>query len=270
MLVGSRLGGNAVIETGGTLTIDIGAMLSGNVSVNSRGTLGGLGTIGGNAQVNGTLSPGNSIGWPLWVRGNLTLSETSTSVFELNTLNSDGTGRTGTDLVNVQGNLTLGGTLDARVGAAGYYRIFNYWGALTGEFGDVELTGAGGFVPTSATIDTRPVSMSSGEVNLAVVSAGQTLQFWNGTDSDGSGVVDGGRGVWSANGSNWTGQPGQAAINGSWSGSVAVFAGAAGGAVTVEGAQNFDTLQFSASDYELSGGTLVLAPAERICGEDTS
>lgn len=69
-----------------------------------------------------------------------------------------------------------------------------------------------------------------------------------------------GAGIWSAAGTNWTGAPGHAEINGTWGGSVGVFAGAAGGAVTVNGTQSFDTLQFSANGYTLTGGTLKLSP----------
>ena len=55
--------------------------------------------------------------------------------------------------------------------------------------------------------------------------------------------------------------PGQAGINDQWRSSVGVFAGSAGGAVTVQGSQTFDTLQFMTDGYTLAGGTLLLGPA---------
>ncbi|HTN09641.1 MAG TPA: autotransporter domain-containing protein [Acetobacteraceae bacterium] len=87
------------------------------------------------------------------------------------------------------------------------------------------------------------------------------MQFWDGTDTMGNGSVDGGVGTWTAAATNWTGQPGQAGINSVWGGTVGVFAGKAGGLVTVNGTQSFDTLQVSTDGYTLAGGTLAIAPA---------
>jgi len=74
-----------------------------------------------------------------------------------------------------------------------------------------------------------------------------------------NGTVDGGVGTWSSFGSNWTDSAGSA--DAGWGGSVGIFAGSAGGAVSVAGAVSFDTLQFSTDGYVLSGGTLSIAPA---------
>ncbi len=245
--------------SGGTLLVGdaTGAgKLGGVVNVGTDGTLGGSGTILGATTVDGTLSAGNSPG-TLTFADDLTLDSGSKSVFELNSPGIvGGTGAGGNDLVVVHGDLALGGTLDARVAAAGYYRLFNYDGTLTGTLAGGTVTGTGGFTPVTSAPDIQYGIPH--QVNLSVLAAGQTMQFWDGTDTTGNGVVDGGAGTWSTAGTNWTGQPGQANINGPWGGSVGVFAGAAGGAVTVAGTQSFDTLQFSTNGYTLQGGTLAL------------
>ncbi|WP_178131204.1 autotransporter-associated beta strand repeat-containing protein, partial [Reyranella sp. CPCC 100927] len=253
--------GGSASHTGGT-TIDAGTLLvngtiGGTVTVNAGGTLGGTGTITGPVTVGGTLSAGASPG-TLTV-GTLTLNRGSTSRFELN---SPGVvGGASNDLVIVTGGLTLGGALDAQVAAGGYYRLFNYGSTLAGAFDTTAVTGTGGFTVARHQVETAP-----NQVNLAVVGTGQTLQFWDGGDSTGNGTVDGGAGTWDGPGTNWTGQPGQANTNGTWGGSVGVFAGTAGGTVTVVGTQAFDTLQFSTTGYRLTGGTLTLSPATGTTG----
>ena len=181
------------------------------------------------------------------------LAAGSVSRFELNTPGvAGGSGPTGNDLVNVTGNLTLGGTLDiAGAPSAGYYRLFNYGGTLSGSYGSVS---AGAFTPTVLT-------NIANQVNLSLLGAGQQMQFWDGGDQAGNGIVNGGSGTWNSVGTNWTGMPGQAGINDQWRSSVGVFAGSAGGAVTVQGSQTFDTLQFMTDGYTLAGGTLLLGPA---------
>ncbi|MFT4119134.1 autotransporter-associated beta strand repeat-containing protein, partial [Bradyrhizobium sp.] len=84
------------------------------------------------------------------------------------------------------------------------------------------------------------------------------MQFWDGADTTGNGRVDGGAGTWGNFGSNWTTSDGSA--NGSWAGSVGIFAGTAG-TVTVQGVQSFDTLQFSTDGYRLEGDALKIAVA---------
>lgn len=227
-----------------------GSSFSGSLNI-AGGTLGGSGTIGGTVRIQSgaTLSAGNSPG-TLNV-GELILFSGSTSEFELGTAGTVG-GITN-DLVIVAGNLVLGGTLNATAGSSGYYQLFQYGGTLSGSYGTVNVSGvanANGVIQTGI----------SGQVNLVVLADGQVLQFWDGADTIGNGTVDGGSGTWSTSGTNWTGQPGEAGINGSFVGAVAVFAGTAG-TVTVDGTQSVDTLQFKTDGYTLSGGTLNLAPA---------
>ena len=121
-----------------------------------------------------------------------------------------------------------------------------------GAYGTVNVTGV-----TNGTGTVQ--SGIDGEVNMVVLADGQVLQFWDGSETTGNGNVEGGTGTWSSTGTNWTGAPGEAEINGSYVGSVAVFSGTAG-VVTVDGTQAFDTLQFKTDGYELTGGTLEIAP----------
>lgn len=262
LVVGNRLGGATTVASGGTLLVGNhgypGAALTGDVSVNLGGTLGGIGAIGGNVEVSGILSAGNSPG-TLTINGNLALTGDATSIFELNTPGViGGSGATGNDLISVAGDLTLGGALDVRVASAGYYRLFNYDRSLTGTFDSGTLTGTGGFVPVGSSNPDIRYDVP-GQVNLAVLGAGQIMQFWDGAGSVANNMVDGGSGTWTGFATNWTDSIGTA--NGGWQGSVGVFAGAVGGTVLVEGAQSFDTLQFSTNGYELTGGTLAFAPA---------
>ena len=235
----------------GTLAVD--GSLAGAVNVQAGAALAGDGAIAGTATVasGARLAPGHGGPGSLSI-GQLILGAGSTSQFELNTpgvVNGPG----GNDLVQVTGDLSLNGTLSVGgAPAAGYYRLFDYGGSLGGAFSSV--TGTGAFTPTVLT-------NIGGQVNLSLLGPGQQMQFWDGGDQTGNGVVDGGSGTWSAAATNWTGMPGQAGINDQWRGSVGVFAGAAGGAVTVQGNQTFDTLQFSTDGYRLSGGGLAIGPA---------
>jgi fibronectin-binding autotransporter adhesin len=220
------------------------------VNVQSGATLSGIGSIGGlvTVQSGGTLSAGQSPG--TMTVGALNLNAGSTSVFQLGSPGVVG-GPTN-DLVNVTGNLTLGGTLSVDAPSAGYYRLFNY-GTLTPS----------NFATIAGSSNGTPVVLTNvpNQVNLSIAAAGQRIQFWDGADQAGNGVVNGGTGTWNVANTNWTGAPGQANINDQWRSSVGVFTGTAG-TVTVVGAQAFDTLQFSTTGYVLNagaGGQLQLA-----------
>ncbi|HEV7407128.1 MAG TPA: autotransporter-associated beta strand repeat-containing protein [Bradyrhizobium sp.] len=220
------------------------------VNVQSGATLSGIGSIGGlvTIQSGGTLSAGQSPG--TMTVGALNLNAGSTSVFELGSPGVVG-GPTN-DLVNVTGNLTLGGTLSVNAPSAGYYRLFNYGTLTPSNFATVSGSSNG-----TATV----LSNVSNQVNLLIANAGQQIQFWDGADQTGNGVVNGGTGTWNAANTNWTGAPGQATFNDQWRSSVGVFAGTAG-TVTIAGAQAFDTLQFITTGYVLNagaGGQLQLA-----------
>ncbi|KFC62385.1 putative Outer membrane autotransporter barrel domain protein [Bosea sp. LC85] len=252
-LTGANSYTGATTVDGGELRVN-GSLGNTAVTVGAAGTLSGAGSIAGSVTVGGILSAGNSPG-TLTV-GSLRLDAGSISRFELNTPGlMGGSGAAGNDLITVNGNLTLGGVLDARVAAAGYYRLFNYGGALTGTFSATALTSA---TPSFTIAHYAMKSDVPGQVNLAVLGIGQAMQVWDGGHSTGNGTVNGGAGTWGAFGTNWTDANGSK--NQGWGSSVGVFTGATGGPVTVSGTRTFDTLQFSTNGYVLSGGTLALAP----------
>ncbi len=96
-------------NTGGSLTAAGGNFsFSGGLNVGT-GTLGGTGTITGNVTAGGLVSPGNSPG-QLTIAGNLTLLNTSTTLFEL----GGTTQGTGYDFLNVTGTAALDGTLQLK------------------------------------------------------------------------------------------------------------------------------------------------------------
>nr|WP_269791926.1 autotransporter-associated beta strand repeat-containing protein [Stenotrophomonas sp. Iso1] len=238
--------------SGGTLAIN--GSVTGDVQVNAAGTLAGSGQIGGSVNVLGTLSAGNSPG-TLRIAGNLALDARSTSVFELG--QAEVAGGPANDLVEVGGDLTLGGTLQAQTASAGWYRLFNYGGNLSGTFDVTDVSSSrAGFTVASHAVDMA----TAGQVNLTVLAAGQSIQFWDGSHTSPSGLIGGAGGIgnWNSADTTWTND--SATINSHWGGSVAHFGGVAG-AVSVVGTQRFDTLQFASNGYLLTGGTLALSPA---------
>src|SRR5947209_9183232 len=238
----------ATTVAGGDLRVN--GSVAGALAVQSGATLSGTGSVDGlvTIQSGGTPPAGQSPG--TLTLGALNLNSGSTSVFELGSPGVVG-GATN-DLVNVTGNLTLGVSLSVNAPSAGYYRLFNYGTLTPSNF--ATITGSSNGAPTVLT-------NVPNQVNLSVAAAGQRIQFWDGADQTGNGVVNGGTGTWNATNTNWTGAPGQAAINDQWRSSVGVFSAAAG-TVTVAGVQAFDTLQFSTTGYQLNaaaGGQLQLA-----------
>ncbi|NYT39696.1 autotransporter-associated beta strand repeat-containing protein [Sphingomonas sp. R-74633] len=208
--------------------------------------LGGSGTFHGSVTLdNAVLAPGNSPG-TLAIAGNLTLGTGTILNYELG---APGTvGGASNDLVNVAGNLTLNGTLNTIASGAGYgpgyYRLFNYGGTLT----DNEIVVgsiAGG-------LDAQVLTDIGGQVNVRLGGA-QIIQYWDGGDTTGSSATaggSGGSGIWNALSTNWT-APAGFAINDSWRGQAGVFAGAAGGTVTIDGALAFEKLSFETDGYQL-------------------
>jgi len=253
--------GNTQVNAGALL---VDGSVNGAVTANSGSTLGGSGRIAGDVEIaaGATLSPGHNGPGTLTVDGDLALHANSATRFELG--QSGVVGGTSNDLVSVGGNLSLGGTLTAQAASAGWYRLFNYDGNLSGGFASTQVNSTqSNFTPSGHTLDTG----TAGQINLSVVGAGQSLRFWNGGQTSGTGSVAGGAGTWSMFGTNWTDSTG-AATQG-WNGSVAVFGGSSGGDVSVEGTQSFDTLQFSTNGYKLladTGGNLALSPASATQG----
>lgn len=228
--------------------------LGGTVYVGSGGTLGGAGLLSGPVTVDGMLATGSSPS-TLTFDDSLTLNAGAKSVFEFNSPGVvGGTGLGGNDLVVVNGTLTLGGTLKAEVAAAGYYRLFNYGTLAAGSvFDDKEIVSSrhGFSVAHSGIQYSVP-----GQVNLVVLGTGQSIQFWDGANTNSDGVIHGGTGTWQGLSTNWKNETDLS--NAGWAASVGVFSGTAG-TVSVQGSALFDTLQFSTDGYRIEGDRLVMA-----------
>ena len=212
--------------------------------VGAGATLGGNGAILGNVQVGSgaALSPGASAG-TLTV-GALHLAAGSILNYELAAPNVVGNGVN--DLVNVLGDLTLAGTLNVTAlpgFGIGTYRLIDYGGALTDNglsFGEL---------PAGFAYALRP---ATGQVDLSVDDPKpEPVQFWDGSNLAGDGIVNGGSGVWSAGRTSWTNATG--AANQAFGGEIAVF-GSGPGAVTVQGEAEFRTLRFLTNGYSLVAG----------------
>jgi fibronectin-binding autotransporter adhesin len=262
-------GAGAVVQRGGgttTLTamnsyagptsVDSGRLLvdgaiGGSATVASGARLGGSGVIGGVVTIadGGHLAPGDSPG-TLTV-GALVLGPGSWLDYELGLPDIVGAGVS--DLTIVRGGLTLDGALNlANAGGLGLgvYRLIDYGGALI-DNGLVLGAAPSGLSASDLEISTA----TPGEVNLIVSQGGPGLQFWDGSDTVGNGVVDGGAAIWSAAGTNWTTADG--AANAAWKGGFAIFQGV-GGAVTLGEPIAFEGIQFRTTDYRIEGGGLGL------------
>lgn len=262
-------------------------------TVNAGATLGGEGTLGGNVVVSegATLSPGdydqqNQVSLAkgkFTIDGDLTLAKGATSHFQLGQAHV--AGGDFNDLVEVKGNLQLGGTLNvslAKDGAfgPGVYRLFNYEGKLltadgedynlAGETGDKTLTF--GSFPDGNASEHFLQTILQNQVNL-VNTHGINLQFWDGDANDkgqhgadfisGNNTIEGGDGTWTApvqtfEENKWTAYNGNK--NAPWEqAAFAVFAGERG-TVTVDsdvrnGAQlqpvHVSGMQFLTDGYEI-------------------
>ncbi|WP_146151045.1 autotransporter outer membrane beta-barrel domain-containing protein [Allosphingosinicella deserti] len=247
----------------GLVQVDSGALvLNGTVGdragktaqlrVEAGAMLGGSGTFLGNVTVadGGIVGPGSSPG-TLTIAGNYTLGAGTVLRYELGQPGVVGSGTN--DLIVVGGNLTLDGSLEVTAlpdFGAGYYRLIDYAGTLTDNELAVGTTPAG----FTGTVQTG----IAGQVNILFNDGAQRVQYWDGADATGSSAAvngDGGTGVWRAAGTNWTAASGFG-VNDGWAGQAGVFAGVAGGTVTVEGTQSFQRLRFDTAGYVLEGGAL--------------
>ncbi len=148
----------------------------------------------------GILAPGDTVG-TLTV-GSISLSNASLLNYELGTPGVIGSGVN--DLISVSGDLTLDGILNttALTGfGPGGYRLFDFGGALTDNTLDIG-TVPSGFVASNFII----VTGVPNEVDLLVLAgpSAPAVQFWDGSDFEGNGRIDGGMGNWDNFGTNWT------------------------------------------------------------------
>jgi len=164
-------------------------------------------------------------------------------------------------LFDVAGDLTLDGVLNVTDGddfGVGVYRLFNYGGALTNNGMTIDMA------PTGYTADDLAIQTAlAGQVNLAV--SLNELRFWDGDpENAGNGAIDGGDGVWSLSGGNWTDVDGVQNGQNRPVPSLAVFMGP-GGVVTVDnsdGDVSATGLQFASDGYVLTGEGLRLTAAD--------
>lgn len=235
----NSLTGDTQVDAG-TLNLS-GSLGSANVLVASVGTLTGAGSLLGTLGVanGGSLSLASA---QTLSAGSLVLGSGSNLQLALGAPST-------TFLLNVGGNLTLGGTVnvtDAGGFGVGVYRLINYTGTLTNN--GIAI----GAVPASYTSSDLSLQTAVGnQVNLLVASPIGNIRFWNGTIASPNGTVNGGSGTWDAAGTSWTTSTGAQALG--WNGDFAVFQGVSG-QVTVVGPQSFTGLQFATDGYRLLEG----------------
>jgi autotransporter-associated beta strand protein len=234
------------------------------VTVSKGATLAGTGAIAGPVTVSsgGRLSVGTGTG--TMTTGALTLAAGSALDMELG--QAGVVGGALNDLLNVNGDLSLGGTLNVSQSAggnfgAGLYRLINYTGALTANAMTI------GSAPTPAGYLALQTGIAN-QINL-VNTGGLALNMWDGANpaNFNDGKIAGGAGTWRAGSpaDNWTDVNGVA--NAGWvQDGFAIFAGT-GGAVTVDnngtdGAVRIGGAQFAVDDYSIGGDALTIsAPA---------
>jgi fibronectin-binding autotransporter adhesin len=244
----------------GATTINGGALIvigaidsrSGGVAVNSGGTLSGTGTIAGVVTVNSSGTLAGAAGSTLTL-GGLALSGGASVNVALGAPSNQA-------LFNVTGNLTLGGTLNVTSQGgfgAGVYRLMDYGGTLTDNGLAIGTTPSG----TSAG-DFFVQTAVAGQVNL-LNSSGQTLGFWDGSQTIANGRIDGGSGTWSVTNTNWTNADGSLNAPYHPNPTYAVFQGTAG-TVTVDGSGGtigVTGLQFVTDGYVIQGDAIALQGA---------
>ncbi|UXM95533.1 autotransporter domain-containing protein [Bartonella sp. HY329] len=236
--------------------------LSSDLLVNNSGILSGTGSTGNVVMNNGAiLRPGttNNAG-TLVINGNLTLNDGVHLNYRFGEVNI--AGGTNNDLVSVNGDLTLAGTINVTENgnfAPGIYRIFNYSGSLSDNGLLI------GTMPQQS--QTHVQTAVKGEVNL-VNSYGTQLNFWDGEGIVNDSVITGGSGIWqmAPNGATpWTSANG--AQNGSFEkDAFAVFTGKAGQVAinANNGPVSASGLQFASDGYRLSGDMLQLSGNQNI------
>ncbi|MGJ7555677.1 autotransporter outer membrane beta-barrel domain-containing protein [Variovorax sp. RB3P1] len=233
---------------------------TGNVQVASGATLAGGGIVTGAVTIadGGSLAPGNSPG--TLTTGDLTLNSGALLRYEL--------GATGesplNDLVQVNGNLVLDGTLNVTTSAGGsfgpgLYRLIKYTGSLTDNVLNLGTTPA---LPADLYVQTRVAN----EVNL-INSTGVSLNFWDGNDAANNGTVGGGSGTWRIGnpGDGWADANGS--VNSTWKQDQFAMFGGSAGTVTVDnggGNIRIGGAQFYTDGYIVNGDALTLSNAETL------
>ena len=242
--------GAGVISVGGvgpgTLAVENGGRVIGDIDVLGGGTLRGNGIVGNTGIHSGGTLVGVQ-GRTLSINGDLALYTGANVNVALGTPGNAGA------LFNVYGNLRLDGTLNVTNAGgfgAGVYRIMGYSGSLT-DNGLIVGTMPSG---TTGTVQTAVAN----EVNLLVSGMANDTQFWNGATTTADGVIHGGNGTWRVGPTNWTDANGTATE--SWGSQFAVFQNNPG-IVTVDnsaGAITTTGMQFIGSTWEVGGDAIAL------------
>jgi len=258
----------------GSLIIDGNQLAAtGRVSVDSGATLSGKGAVGGDVAIgNGGIlqvSSDASGARALTIRGDLSLQQTSTINYSYG--QTAGGAPANVLAVNVGGDLTLDGTINinnssgANFPVPGIYRLINYAGTLTDN---------GVTLGTHPTGDYFVQTSVDHQVNL-VSYVGVDANFWDGAGgARNNGRIEGGDGVWQANGGNdnWTDAHGT--VNVPYTdNNFAIFTGKAG-TVTVDNSKGnvrVEGMQFAVDGYVVKGGDIALGsdPATIRVGDGT-
>ncbi|WP_174804020.1 autotransporter-associated beta strand repeat-containing protein [Martelella limonii] len=228
-------------NAGGTVVMNVMGSHGGSIFINGNTTLAGTGTAGGNVTIGqngnvGNLKPGdytageNATG-TLTIGNNLTLAGGALTTLQI----GDGP----SDLVVVQGWLTLGGTLAVYFSGQNFdtpYTLFTY-GSYSGSFGSEQVWQNGTQLSQS---DYRIIPNYNGNNEVVLVLLGALTDqdfYWNGGTGSNSPQPNGagGSGTWASETettyTNWTGQSGEKLS--AWvNGKTAHFA-TGGGTVTV-------------------------------------
>ena len=233
---------------GGTLVLD--GTLTSAISVVSGGTLAGSGSTSEAVTVGvggAAIAPGLDGTAGTLTLGSLTLAENSVLNYDLGAPDTLGA----SDRIQVNGDLSLDGLLNTNdIGGfgIGVYRLIDYTGTLTDNGLLINS------LPDGIDAEQASIQVSvDGQVNLIIDRAIPAIQFWDGADVDGDGVIDGGSGSWNLTDTNWTDANGE--FNAGWNENFAVFGGAAGGTVTVDDAITFTGIQFVTDGYTIAAGT---------------
>lgn len=134
ILTGNESYTGATGVSGGTLSVNSSIASSSLTTVDTGGTLGGIGTIGNTLVNGGTLAPGNSIG-TLTVQGNLVLTSAATYMIEVSGTAADKTVVTGT--AQLDGKVLVAPS--TRIATSTSYTILTSSGT-TGTFGSVSVS----------------------------------------------------------------------------------------------------------------------------------
>ncbi|MEZ0390358.1 MAG: autotransporter domain-containing protein, partial [Verrucomicrobium sp.] len=245
-------GTGAQATTSGVLRLAAGASLdTQQVKVWSGSRLEGAGQILSSVTVTNaaTIAPRGSL-----ATGALELNETTVLDYALGA-----PGDSANSHLQVDGALVLNGLLNITDNGGfttASYRLIDYSGLLTN--GGLTLQSVPvGFNAGDFSID----AATTGQVNLVVGGSngptGPGSQYWDGSFPLANSRIDGGSGIWSLVGTNWTNFAGN--VNGQWGGVTAIFT-ARSGTVLLTDDIPFRKLIFEVNGYRIESGGQVLMP----------